>query len=264
MALIWFYLTSTQPQCRRSWGHRVSGSMHEAHQEVIPHLQHLTHWSISRSPQPSTSSEGHSSPQHRQKSCGTTFQEKIPNKTTRSVSKASPDTPWYSCSKSHRCPCQRMYKALQRRFIHGKTTQNPSWWSSASQAENHQTSHCLWSPALCSHPHMGHADWRTERWSYQKTGCPKMEENPHPFNPSKQNPRARSHYLEDPEIGATNKPEHPHNPPKSPSFGRPPTIATDDTVRDSGEPTHTYSMTTSGQIPTRAPASFTQDILHIT
>ena len=55
---------------------------------------------------------------------------------------------------------------------------------SASQAENHQTSQCLWSPALCSHPHMGHADWGTERWSDQKTGCPKMEENPHPSNPS--------------------------------------------------------------------------------
>ena len=42
-----------------------------------------------------------------------------------------------------------------------------------------------------------------------------------------QNPRARSNYLEDPDIGATNKPEHPHNPPKGPSFGRTPTIATD-------------------------------------
>ena len=42
-----------------------------------------------------------------------------------------------------------------------------------------------------------------------------------------QNPRAHSNYLEDPDIGATNKPEHPHNPPNGPSFGRTPTIATD-------------------------------------
>ena len=215
--------TSTQPQCQRSWGHRVSGSIHEAHQEVIPHLQRLTHGSISRSPQPSTSNEGHSSPQY----CGITFQEEIPNKTTWYASKPSPNTTWYSCNKSNRCPCQRTYEALQRQSILGKTTQNPPWWSSASQAENHQTSQCLWSPALYCHPHMGHAERGTERWSYQKTGCPKMEENLQPSNPSIPNPWACSHYLEDPDIGATNKQEHPHKPSNGPSFGRPPAEDTD-------------------------------------